>query len=252
MIELDHEDAGLDVEVAVAAGKLAHVLSSLLASMRLDAIGGPMAREANRVAAILARDAEDAAAESARAAATIELADGLTVNVVDTVVPPTPEWLAKGEARTVYVGGEKWTDRSAHEPVRTVRRVVTSHAERAFAAGRINGRQAKACQWYREQHEMSGLAGNVPSTSFEPRIAGTAHSGAAFSPREIEAQDELRNARLLIPMRLRAFFDKVVIEDMAVTRAAAKVHAGSDPFDSLKCCGDRVADYVEYSTGKPI
>lgn len=248
MIEQDHADAGLDAEIGVYAGKLAHVLDALLASMRLEAIGGPAAREANRVAALLERDRVDAERETERQAAIIQVADGLTVNIGNTVVEPTPEWLTKGESRAVAVGGERWTD----QPLSTVRRVVTSHAQRAFNAGRISSRQAKACEWYREQHEMSGLAGNVPSTSFEPRIAGSAHSGAAFSPRQVDAQDELRNARLLVPMRLRTFFDKVVIQDIAITRAAQIVHAGRDAMDSLRCCADRVADYVEYSTGKPI
>lgn len=248
MIEQAHEDAGLDVEISVYAGKLTHVLIALLASMRIDAIGGPKAREANRVAAILQRDREDEEREAERKAAIIQVSDGLTVNIGNTVVQPTPEWLSKGESRAVAVGGERWTD----VPMSTVRRVVTSHAQRAFNAGRLTSRQAKACEWYSEQHEMSGLAGNVPSTSFEPRIAGSAHSGAAFSPRQVDAQDELRNARLLVPMRLRTFFDKVVISEMSITGAAKVVHAGRDPLDSFRCCADRVADYVEYSTGKQL
>lgn len=248
MIELDHEDAGLDVEASVAAGKIAHVLTALLSSMRLEAIGGPMAREANRVAALLDRDRVEAERESERQAAIIQVAEGLTVNIGNTVVEPTPEWFSKGESRPMQIDTERWTEK----PLSTVRRVVTSHAERAFNAGRITSRQAKACEWYREQHELSGLAGNLPSTSFEPRIAGTVNSGSAFTPRQIDAQDELRNARLLVPMRLRAFFDKVVIGDVAITRAAKLVHAGRDALDSLRCCADRVADYIEYSTGKPV
>lgn len=252
MIELDHEDAGLDVDASVAAGKIAHVLTALLASMRLEAIGSPLVREANRVATLLARDAEYAAEERAREAAVIEIADGLTVNVIDTVVPPTPEWLAKTPTRPVYVGGDNWTDRSAHEPLKTVRRVVTSHADRALAAGRITVRQAKACEWYLEQHSLSGLAGNIASSGFEPRIAGGINGGTVFSPAQLDAQDELRNAQSQIPLRLRPFFDMVVIEGIAIKPASRKVYAGRDPIDSFRCCADRVADYVEYSTRKAI
>lgn len=252
MIELDHEDAGLDIEVAVAAGKMAHVLGALLASMRLDAIGGPMAREANRVAAILARDAEDAEAERARQAAAIELDNGLTVNLVDTVVPPTPEWLAKTPVRSVYIGADNWTDRGAHEPVRTVRRIPASMAYKIHTSGRITERQFKACAWYRDRYEVAGMEGNIKGASFEPRISGGTTSGLPFSDIQMEAQDEYRNARLLVPMGLRTFFELVVVQDRSLTQARKLSKAGKDPLDSLKCCADRVADYIEFSSGKRL
>lgn len=252
MIEQTHDDAGLDVEASVAAGKLAHVLSALLASMRLDAIGGPMAREANRVAGILARDAEDAAAERARDAAVIELAEGLTVNLVDTVVPPTPEWLAKGESRTVMVGSENWTDRGAHDPVRTVRRIRVSHVYKMHMGGRLTQREYKACAWYRDKYEAAGLEGHAKTSSFEPKIAATVTSNLPFSTAQLEAQDDLDNARLVFPRRLRKFFEAVVIDDLSMKAAAKVAQAGRHPLDNLRHCASRVADYVEYSTGKPI
>lgn len=239
MIDREQELRSASEQLAIAVSRLVGDPGAALPHQK---------REAARVAAMLERDQGDVRKEAERNAAMIQVSEGLTVNIGNTVIEPTPEWLSKGEVRAVAVGGERWTD----VPMNTVRRVVTSHADRAFAAGRITSRQAKACEWYREQHEMSGLAGNIPSTSFEPRIAGSAHSGAAFSPRQVDAQDELRNARLLIPMRLRTFFDKVVINDIALTRAAKIVHAGRHPLDSLRCCADRVADYIEYSTGKPV
>ncbi len=252
MIEVDHEDAGLDVEVAVAAGKMVHVLGALLASMRLEAIGGSMAREANRVAAILARDAEYAEVERARQAASIELDNGLTVNLVDTVVPPTPEWLAKAPVRAVYVGADNWTDRGAHEPVRTVRRIPASMAYKIHTSGRITERQMKACAWYRDRYEVAGMEGNIKGASFEPRIAGGTTSGLPFSDIQMEAQDEYRNARLMLPMGLRTFFELVVIQDRSLTQARKQAKAGKDPLDSFKCCTDRVADYIEFSTGKRL
>lgn len=235
-----------DEELRSASEHLALAVSRLVGEP-----AGPLPhqkREADRVAAIIDRDRAYAEREAERRAATIQVAEGLTVNIGNTVVEPTPEWLAKGESRAVAVGGERWTD----QPISTRRRVETSHAERAYNAGRITARQCKACQWYREQHEMSGLSGNVKSTSFEPRVAGSAGVNLPFTPRQIEAQDELRNARLLIPSRLRKFFEAIVIGDTPFTRAARIAHAGRHPLDSLRCCADRVADYVEFSTGKPI
>lgn len=249
MIELDHDDVGLDRETSNAADRLARALMGVI---RVEAIDAASSRERYRVDALLARDAEDAAAEQARQAATIELADGLTVNVVDTVVPPTPEWLAKTPTRTVYVGGDNWTDRSAHEPLKTVRRIAASMAFRIHSDGRINERQFKACVWYRDRYELAGLEGNMKTASFEPRISGGSGSGLPFSDVQIEAQDEYRNARIMVPMLLRAFFELVVIDDMSLTAAKKNAPAGKSALDSFKCCADRVADYIEFSSGKRL
>ncbi len=245
MIEQHDDAAGLDRDTEMAADRIARALMAEDPVAKVDAAAS---RERMRVDAMLERDRIDAEREAERQAAMIQVADGLTVNIGNTVVEPTPEWLAKGESRVVAVGGERWTD----VPMSTRRRVVTSHYERAYNAGRITARQSKACAWYCEQHERSGLSGNVKSTNFEPRIAGTATVGLPFTPSQIDAQDELRNASLMIPSRLRIFFDKVVLDDIAITRASKLVHAGRHPLDSLRCCADRVADYVEYSTGKPM
>lgn len=235
-----------DEELCSASEHLANAVSKLVGQP--DAPLPHQKREADRVAALIARDRAEAEREAARQAAIIQVAEGITVNIGNTVVEPTPEWLAKGKSRAVAVGGERWTD----QPITTRRRVETSHAERAYNAGRITARQCKACQWYREQHEKSGLSGNVKSTSFEPRISGSASIGLPFTPRQIEAQKEIDNARLMIPSRLQKFFEAVVLGDTPITRAARIAYAGRHPLDGLRCCADRVADYVEYSTGKPI
>jgi hypothetical protein len=245
MIDNAQDSAGLDRDTERAADRIAR---ALMGEDPVAAVEARKAKEEARKAGMIARDREDAERETARQAAMIQVADGLTVNIGNTVVEPTPEWLAKGESRVVAVGGERWTD----VPMSTRRRVVTSHFERAYNAGRITARQSKACAWYCEQHERSGLSGNVKSTNFEPRIAGTATVGLPFTPSQLDAQDELRNARLMIPSRLRIFFDKVVLDDIAITRASKLVHAGRHPIDSLRCCADRVADYVEFSTGKSM
>lgn len=242
---IDNPQDGLDRDTEQAADRIAR---ALMGEDPVATVEARKAQEQARLSAMIARDREDAERETARQAAMIQVADGLTVNIGNTVVEPTPEWLAKGESRTVAVGGERWTD----QPLSTKRRVTTSHAVRAYNAGRITSRQCRACEWYAEQHEMSGLSGNVKSTSFEPRIAGSATASLPFTPRQIDAQDELRNARLLIPSRLRKFFEAIVLSDIPITRAAKIAHAGRHPLDSFRCCADRVADYVEYSTGKSL
>lgn len=243
MIEQTHDDAGLDVEISGYAGKLAHVLVALLASMRLDAIGGPMAREANRVAAMLARDKAYQQAEDDRKAAILEIHDGTYINVGDAVVPPTPEWLSKHESKTVTVSadGEGHHARS----VKTVRRVATGHHIRAFIAGKITEDQMKACAWYREQFEASGLEGLIKSASFEPRIHGGPSSGVLFNERQQQAQGHIRNARLLIPRGVRKFFDLVILEDVPIAQAAKRSKSGRDPYQTIRKCADIVSDYSE-------
>lgn len=253
MIELDHEGAGLDLDTEHTATYLADMLERYSLGQKLFTLGVYVARaagqrEADRVAAMHARDRLDADREAERNAAIIQVADGLTVNIGNTVVQPTPEWMSKGETRSVAVGGERWTDM----PMTTVRRVSTSQIFKIHIDGRINERQFKACAWYRDRHELSGLEGNLRSGSMEPRVACGLASSLPFSTSQIEAQDELRNARLIMPRVLHRFFEKVVVDDLSLTRAAREAHAGKSAIDSFRHCADRVADYVEYSTGKHL
>ena len=72
--------------------------------------------EARRVAAILARDEADRIAEQSRADAERNVRLGLPANQADLIIPPTPEWIAKGDAipyRPRHDG--QWAD---DEPVR--------------------------------------------------------------------------------------------------------------------------------------
>jgi len=211
--------------------------------VRIGSVQDRAAAEADRVAAILARDRIDAAEDEARRAAWIELDNGLTVNLVDTVVPPTPEWLAKTPTRSVFIAADNWTDRSAHEPVRTVRRIATGHHVRAFNAGKMNEDQMKACDWYREQYEQSGLEGRIKSADFQQRIVGGPSGGVLFSERQQEAQTHLRNARMIIRRDLRKFFDLVIIDDIPVIQASKMAKSGRNPYVALRACADVISDY---------
>lgn len=247
MIEPDHDDAGLDREMDRVAGFLAEQLelSSLgkpLALTRVQMAVAAEHREAARVAAIIAKDQDYSRREAERNAAIIQVADGLTVNIGNTVVEPTPEWLSKGENRTVGVGGDRWTDK----PVSTVRRMFHTHPQRLYNAGKFTEAQMKACLWYRETYELSGLNGNIKSSSFAPRITGGLHGGVIFTSSQSEAQDHLRNASLLIPFKIRKFFDLVVLLDKGLKQAADQSYRSPHYLDALRCAADRVSDYVEY------
>lgn len=220
-----------------------------MASDRIKAIDARKAAEKSRVSAIIERDRTNAKEERARAEAEIELSNGLTVNVIDTVVPPTPEWMKQGEVRSVLVGGDNWTDRNAHEPVRTFRRIKTSQAARAHRNFKINDRQYAACVWFADMFEASGLEGNVRSASFEPRVAGGVGDGVLFTERQMEAQTEWRNARLRISRQWQKFFHLVVCEDMSVRAAGRSSKVYINGFNTLRLCADIVADYVELTRG---
>lgn len=220
-----------------------------MTSDRIKAVNARKAAETRRVQTILERDRADAKAERSRQDADIELSNGLTVNIIDTVVPPTPEWMQRGEVRSVLVGGDKWTDRSAHEPVRTYRRVRTSQAARAHRNFKINDRQYAACVWYSDMFEASGLEGIVRGASFEPRVAGGVSDGVLFTERQIDAQTELRNARLRISAQWQKFFNLVVCHDMSVSAAQRVSQVYINGFNTLRLCADIVADYVELTRG---
>jgi len=211
--------------------------------VRVMSVQDRAAAEADRVASILARDRIEAAEERARQAAQLELADGLTVNVADIVVPPTPEWLAKGETRKVAVGGERWTEK----PLSTVRRIVTSYPRRALNAGKMNARQVAACDWYEKTYEKTGLRGMYKSwQASQTFVMGGSNAHFRFSNIQLDAQDAIRNAQLLIPHSCRKFFDLVVLEDMSPSRARRLASCHRDPIQTLRIAADAVADFVEH------
>lgn len=203
-------------------------------------------REAKRVADMLASDREYQAREITRAAAELEIREGVFVNVADAVVEPTPEWLGKGEVvgKTVRADGEGYHVRV----VRTVRRVVTSQQLRAFRAGKLNELQCKACDWYSSMHERSGLEGQWGSWNVNDRVSGGAGSRTAFSQDQVEAQDALRNARLLMPARFRKLFDLFVIDGTPMVRAKKLAPCPREPYHAIRLCADGIADYIELQT----
>lgn len=203
------------------------------------------AAEALRVATVIEGDKAYRSAEQDRELAELEIREGVFVNVADAVVPPTPELLAKGEFRNISVAAEE-SHRGVHaRSVRTVRRIVTTIPARLHRAGKIADEHFAACAWYRDQYEASGLEGNVKTVNFDQRIVGGLNGGIMFSERQISAQGELRDARLLIGAKWRKFFDLVVIDDYGIKRAARLAKAGRDPVRTLRGCADMVAAYVE-------
>ena len=240
MTEQDDIPSPREREIEQAADRIAR---AMLFDDPVAAVEAVKAKEGVRRTKLLRQTRLDAKADAEREAAELEIRSGVFVNVGDAVVPPTPEWLAKHETRpvTVQADGEGHHARS----VKTVRRVVTSHARRAYNAGKINERQWKACEWYRLQYDLSGLGGRMKTANFNQRIVGGPHMGILFNEQQIEAQTHLRDVRLLINAAMLAFFDMVVIDEISVDRAARLSRAGRNPYDTLRSCADCVGDYVE-------
>lgn len=200
-------------------------------------------RERQRVTRLRRADRLYAKGEAEREAAQLEIRSGVFVNVGDAVVPPTPEWLAMHETRqvTVQADGQGHHARS----VKTVRRVIVTPVIRAHRAGQLDERQLRACTWYADRYEETGLDGRVAKGCFEPRIASGLMGGVAFTDRQMEAMDDLRAARKAINVRFVKFFDLVVLNEVGVKRAERMAKCRRDSgMLTLRTCADAVADWL--------
>lgn len=173
-------------------------------------------QEQRRVEALIERDKADRAREYERAAAEIELASGKTAYVKETVIEPTPEWFQHGEAQEISVD----TPDNTAIAMKTVRRVQTPIIKRMWAAGKLDIDQYRACTWYAECYEASGLHGNIPSVQIGKEVFGGGPDRVLFTEAQQEAQRTLRMLKsVLTPHRVR-FFEAVVIDNVPVARAS--------------------------------
>ena len=200
-------------------------------------------RERQRVTRLRRADRLYAKGEAEREAAQLEIRSGVFVNVGDAVVPPTPEWLAKHETRpvTVQADGQGHHARS----VKTVRRVFVTPVIRAHRAGQLDERQLRACTWYADRYEETGLDGRVAKGCFEPLIASGLMGGVAFTDRQVEAMDDMRAVRKAIRANWVKFFDLVVLNEIGVKRAERMAQCRRDSgMLTLRTCADAVADWL--------
>lgn len=195
----------------------------------LDRMKRIQQQEADRVDALIKRDKKDRTRENDRKAAELEVADGRFVNLAETVVEPTPEWMAKGDTRTFIPKQPKDTTKIA----KSVRRVVTPMVIRMLHDGRLTEDQASACVWYRAQYDAAGLSGRVKTAHIS--LTGNTGGGGgmgqapmALHAREAEAREAFRAARAAITPFYLKFFDSVVIHDIPVSRAARFARCRND------------------------
>ena len=184
-----------------------------------------VAPEAARVAAIIARDQAERIAEQDRKRARIEVGNGSFVNLADTVLPPTPEWLAKGEVkpftpRLIGEGGRTSTVKT----VQTVRRVLIPMVRKMHLAGKLGDEHYAACIIYRTDCEAAGVEGRFKTSNFS--LAGNVGGGGGNAQHpmaqhafEAEAREAFRAAQSAITPFYLLFLDKVVLDDVPLSRA---------------------------------
>lgn len=182
---------------------------------------------------MLVRDRVEREREVARREAELQVASGSFANLADTVIEPTAEWMAKSDTVPFTPKQPDGTVRV----VRSVRRVVTPIVIRMWRAGRVTDDQARACIWYRECFDVSGLVGSYSRsrTGENTTIHGSRKEGGfaghiPLSGFEAEARRNYRAAKAALPERYVPFFEKVVLDD-APLRVAGRL---------ARCRNDRV------------
>lgn len=174
--------------------------------------------EKERVAAMLRRDAEGREADRLRTIAVAQVENGEFANIADTVVPPTPELLTKGQFVPFTPKGETGTVRS----VRTVRRHLTSQLVTLRSRGVLDDDLIAACKWYRDRYEAGQFEPAVGVAGYGASVRGDPVYGHLPSTQwAAEARSDFRWAEGFVPADVKATFDLVVLHDHPIRHAAS-------------------------------
>lgn len=201
--------------------------------------------ERERVKALLDRDKAYHAAEIVRAAAEIDLENGKSIAIVDAVIEPTPEWIAKGDVSTFTPRLEDGTVKT----VRGYRRSTVSVPTKLCFDGKITDEQLAACLWYALIHEFAGVSGRykTSSISLDGNVGGgggVAQHPMAAHENEAQAREMYRLARLAVNPRFLPVFEFVVISGMSLRAAAtAAKRDNSRLLQNFRHAAQAVADF---------
>lgn len=204
-----------------AMKRLAGELAKTMTSHGVGVVSNDAARvERERVAALVRQDQRDRAKDQSQRLADVEVSEGIYVNLSDTVIEPTPEWLDKADTVPFRPKQPKDTVRE----IVTVRRVSKPIVLRLCNAGKITDEQARACLRYQGDYEVASLDGRWSTTRFNPSGVSGGGAGAgghmAMTEWEAEARERFRAARAAVtPFYLR-FLDAVVIDEVPLRRAS--------------------------------
>lgn len=194
------------------------------------------AAQTDRERSLAADMRADLSREADRQAAELKIREGVSVNLADLAVPPTEEWERQGEAVNYTVK----TEGQNVQVVTTRRRVRVGQCIKGHRAGHLTDDQFLACEWYQDQYERSGLEGKVRSVDLAAEVRSASTSGYVFNDGQLTAQTRLRAAREAVGARWQKFFDKVVLDNVPVRRAARMAPSGRFPWGRIATCASEV------------
>lgn len=179
--------------------------------------------ERERVRLMLERDAQDAERERLRDMAVKQVENGEFANLDDTVMPPTPELLTKGQFVPYTPKGLDDTVRS----VRTVRRLLISQIAYLYSHGVLDDDTFAACRWYKDRYEAAALQPSAPVSSYGESVRGDRIYGhLPHSQWAAEARSDFRFAQGFVPADVARLFDYIVLQDQTLTDAARSARVG--------------------------
>lgn len=170
-----------------------------------------------REEALVAADREWREAEQRRQIAEADLAQGGFSLIEDSVVPPTPEQLARGDFVPYTPRGLDGTIRT----VQTVRRRLFDAIVHLAARGVLDEDQAKACRWYRDRYEAAQMEAPCGISAYGETIRGDKLYG--HLPRSAwaaQARSDIRWAQAKIAKEALRPFHLVVAGNLGIEDAA--------------------------------
>lgn len=204
------------------------------------------AAQVDREQALAAQMRADLSREADRQAAELKVREGVSVNLADLAIPPTPEWERQGEAVNYTVK----TEGQNVQVVTTRRRVITPVAVRLCRDGKITDDQYLACRWYRIVWEQAGLLGRYKTSSISLSSGTSGGGGMGQHPmarheNEAVARLQFRLVRGKINRRFLPVFDFVVLEDCSLRVAAGRAKSdNSRLLPRFRDAAQAVSDFI--------
>jgi hypothetical protein len=187
---------------------------------RLEAIRRRERQQRSREAALIAADRADERVEQLRIEAEQAALNGHVTKLQDTVVQPTPEWLAKGAVTTFTPRGRDGTVKS----VVTVRRRIYNAVTHLEGRGVLDEQQALSCRWYQALYEEADTDRSAGIASYGENIHGFKLYGhLPLSERIARARTDLRGLHAVLPVGCEVVLKSVVINNLPLERAARVV-----------------------------
>lgn len=153
-----------------------------------------------------------------------QIENGLSANLQDSLIPPTPELLAKDDFRRTVVAGDDWYD----QPVVTYRRrVMPPQIERMNNLGILDDNLFLACKWYRQKFEGGFFEPSPSISGYAQNFGGEKLFGhLAKTEKQAQARSLFRWAAGFIGANYLCLFDAVVLNDFSIKEASSLAKYG--------------------------